>query len=384
MSPERTPSSVLATAEGVRSASGVREAMREEIVSGRLAPGDRLPTHVDLARHFGVSNVTIQNGLNQLAGDGFIEIRPRVGSFVVQHPPHLRNIALVFPFEPAAPPARWNWSRYYQTLTMAAREVQSDLGRRLIPFHGIDFDTDSEDRRRLLRHIERRQLAGLIFANPSGMLEDTPIVDDPHLGRVELALEGEADWPVINLDSRRWFELALDRLAERGRRRVAILLHRFVRNKFFRADAFDRSLAERDMRCPPYWRQAIDWHDPEAASHCVQLLMRGPVEERPEALLVADDNLMEGVSAGLVRAGAQVPEEVEVVARANFPVPAEPALPFRLLGYDMRDVLRRAVDLIDRQRRGDEAEKESRFPPVWREGSGQRSGHVPRKQLTSV
>jgi DNA-binding LacI/PurR family transcriptional regulator len=358
--------------------------MRREIVSGRLAPGDRLPTHVDLARHFGVSNVTIQNGLNQLAGDGFIEIRPRVGSFVVEHPPHVRNIALVFPFDPAAPPARWNWSRYYQTLTMAAREVQSELDRRLMPFHGVDFDSNSEDRRQLLRQIERRQLAGIIFANPSEMFEDTPIVDDRHLARVELALGGAADWPVINLDSRRWFELALDRLARRGRRRVAILLHRFVRNKFFQAHAFDPSLAERDMRCPPYWRQAIDWHDPEAASHCVQLLMRGPVEERPEALLVADDNLIDGVSAGLVRAGAQVPEEVEVVARANFPVPAQPALPFRLLGYDMRDVLRRAVELIDRQRRGDETENEVRFPPVWRERAGQRSGQVRPKQMMSV
>lgn len=350
----------------VGSAAEVRELVRREIVTGRLAPGDRLPTHVDLAEHFGVSNVTIQNALNQLAGDGFIHIRPRVGSFVVDHPPHVRNIALVFPFDPAAPPPRWNWSRYYQVLTMAAREVQAQLGRRLMPFHGVDFDRESEDRQQLLRHIERRQLAGIIFANPSDVFDDTPIVDARDLPRVEISSAGSASWPVINLRGREWFDIALDSLAERGRRRVAIMLNRFARNRLYSAEAFDRALTRRDMRCPPYWRQATEWHDPEAASHCVQLLMRGPAGERPDSILITDDNLIEGVTAGLVSAGMKVPDDVEVVARANFPLPSAPTLSLRLLGYDLRGVLRRAIDLIDGQRRGDSVPPLVKAPAVWK------------------
>jgi DNA-binding LacI/PurR family transcriptional regulator len=367
MSRENSLSTQLAPGDGVRSAAGVREAMREEIVSGRLGPGDRLPTHVELAEHFGVSNVTIQNALNQLAGDGFIKVRPRVGSFVVDHPPHVRNIALVFPFDPAAPPERWNWSRYYQTLTMAAREVPSDLGRRLIPFHGVDFHSESEDRRELLQHIERRRLAGIIFANPSDVLENTPIVDAPGLARVELSHSGSAPWPVINLQAEQWVAMALDRLAESGRRRPAVLLHRFAGNRFYQKKVFDQALARREMLCPTCWRQALDWHDSQAANHCVQLLMRGAAGERPDGILVTDDNLMDGVTAGLVSAGVRVPEDVEVVVRANFPPPSEPSLPFRMLGYDLREVLRRAVELIDLQRQEGSAPRVEDFLPVWRE-----------------
>jgi len=62
-------------------AAGIREAIRQEIIAGNFAPGAQLPTHINLAARFGVSNVTIQHALKQLAADKFIEIRPRIGLF---------------------------------------------------------------------------------------------------------------------------------------------------------------------------------------------------------------------------------------------------------------------------------------------------------------
>lgn len=351
----------------VRSAAGVRDAVRDAIIAGRHAPGDQLPTHVELADHFGVSNVTIQNALNQLAGDGFIEIRPRVGSFVADSPPHEQNIALVFPFDPDTSGEHWNWSKYYQALANAARQCKDRVNRRFVQFHRIDYHTDSEDYRRLLRYIDRRQLAGIVFAGPPYMVEDTPVCQAPGLPRVELSSAQEASWPVINLRGQQWYEKALDHLAEKGRHRVAILLNRFTQNVFYDEANWDRMLAEREMISPSHWRQAAEWHDSRAANHMVQLLMERPEGQRPDALLITDDNLLEGVTAGLVTSGVSVPNDVEVVARANFPLPAAPTLPVRLLGYDLVGILCKAVELIDQQREAEKPTAVMEAPVLWRE-----------------
>ncbi|WP_297007497.1 winged helix-turn-helix domain-containing protein, partial [uncultured Corynebacterium sp.] len=50
-------------------------------VEGR-APGVRLPSTRALAREHGVGPVTVQDALKELSGEGLVESRPGVGTFV--------------------------------------------------------------------------------------------------------------------------------------------------------------------------------------------------------------------------------------------------------------------------------------------------------------
>ncbi|WP_127090891.1 GntR family transcriptional regulator [Aquabacter cavernae] len=59
----------------------LREALEEEIVAGRLRPGQRLD-EASLAERFGVSRTPIREALILLAASGLVEIRPRRGAFV--------------------------------------------------------------------------------------------------------------------------------------------------------------------------------------------------------------------------------------------------------------------------------------------------------------
>ncbi|TDT93753.1 GntR family transcriptional regulator [Azorhizobium sp. AG788] len=59
----------------------LREALEDDIVSGRLKPGQRLD-EVGLAERFDVSRTPIREALIQLAASGMVEIRPRRGAFV--------------------------------------------------------------------------------------------------------------------------------------------------------------------------------------------------------------------------------------------------------------------------------------------------------------
>ncbi len=59
----------------------VHEHLREEILSGRLAPGTELQ-EVALARSLGVSRGPIREALGRLAAEGLVAIRPRRGAVV--------------------------------------------------------------------------------------------------------------------------------------------------------------------------------------------------------------------------------------------------------------------------------------------------------------
>lgn len=68
----------------------VADALRSRIVSGlhvgRLSGGDRLPPTRVLAEEFGVNERVVLAALRMLADEGFVELRPRSGAYVV--PPH--------------------------------------------------------------------------------------------------------------------------------------------------------------------------------------------------------------------------------------------------------------------------------------------------------
>src|SRR3546814_16906506 len=57
------------------------ERLEEDIVSGRLAPGERLD-EVSLATSFGVSRTPVREVLQRLASSGLVELRPRRGASV--------------------------------------------------------------------------------------------------------------------------------------------------------------------------------------------------------------------------------------------------------------------------------------------------------------
>ncbi len=55
--------------------------IREDILTGRLAPGQKLPSKRALAQHLEVSNITVEGAYDQLLAEGYIRSQERVGYF---------------------------------------------------------------------------------------------------------------------------------------------------------------------------------------------------------------------------------------------------------------------------------------------------------------
>jgi DNA-binding GntR family transcriptional regulator len=61
--------------------------LEQEIVSGRWAPGHRLPSEPEIARRFGLSRTTIRQALGRLEQEGLITRRKGHGTFVAESQP---------------------------------------------------------------------------------------------------------------------------------------------------------------------------------------------------------------------------------------------------------------------------------------------------------
>ena len=71
----------------------VYETLEEMIIYGTLAPGEHL-VEAEIAKQLGVSRIPVREGLQLLARDGWIDLRPRQGAFV--HQPEMREVDDVF------------------------------------------------------------------------------------------------------------------------------------------------------------------------------------------------------------------------------------------------------------------------------------------------
>ncbi|QDL93653.1 phosphonate metabolism transcriptional regulator PhnF [Paroceanicella profunda] len=64
----------------------IREALREDIASGRYAPGAKLPTEAALSDRFGVNRHTARRAVAALQEAGLIHVRRGAGAFVATAP----------------------------------------------------------------------------------------------------------------------------------------------------------------------------------------------------------------------------------------------------------------------------------------------------------
>jgi DNA-binding LacI/PurR family transcriptional regulator len=93
-------------------------------------------------------------------------------------------------------------------------------------------------------------------------------------------------------------------------------------------------------------------------------LRRG--EERPDGLIVADDNLVEAATAGVAAAGVRPPRDIEIVAMTNFPHAPAAAVPVTRLGFDISRLVAVGMESLTAQRRaGESAPQHVAMPAVF-------------------
>jgi DNA-binding transcriptional regulator YhcF (GntR family)/DNA-binding LacI/PurR family transcriptional regulator len=336
--------------------------LRREIIDGKLSPGGRLPTQAQLVERFRVSPVTIQRAIERLSREGFILTRGRNGTFVAPHPPHLFSYGVVFRDQ-----ARAGRSRYHEMLEAQALLLQRPGDRKVTIFNGITGHEDTEASRELLGLVRSHQMAGLLLID-GDTFGGTPLLDEPGICRCAIMSRKVAPLgrdpsgcPIIFPDMTGMIDLALDTLVARGRRRVACVITVPVYTLV--GDYLRHAMQALGLVTKDSWMQILPHDIPEAVRNSVLLLMT-PGPDRPDALFVVDDNLADWALMGLLGAGVTVPGEVDVVAHCHFPRSTASMLPAQRVGFDVKQILQTAVDVIDMQRQGQRAPAVTRIAAI--------------------
>ena len=340
--------------------------VKAEICSGALKPGERLPPRAAYERRFETTPNTVQRAFTRLAEEGFIESFPRRGTFVVANPPHLSNYALLIYSKRV--PGQWQ-NLFWETLDRLAGELTRTTHRTVTVRPCIAPEFHSQEYEELLAEVAAQKLAGLIFCFTPELAVDTPLLNTPGLPAVSLYHTDRPRIPTIGFHSRQFWQRAFEHLYASGRRRIAVVcapgLHSWTEQ------SLPDLAAEFGLSIDASHVQSVDLLHPEWTDNLVQLLLRGPASERPDGLVVADDNLLDHACRGLIKSGLRLPDDLEVIGHTNFPSTGTDILPVRRLGYDIRQLLLTAMDEIDRLRRGEEVAERMMLPALF---AGEQAG----------
>ncbi len=323
------------------------EHLRQRIVHGELAPGARLPPRAAIERRFKASPVTVQRALERLVDDGFVSVAGPLGTFVAEFPPHLHRYALVFPAKRHSP----RWMRFWSLLVQEAATFSLGLPTPIELYTGVEPGVDDGEIARLTDDLAAHRLSGVIFACDPWPLLGTAILDQPDMPRVAFASNaGNTPVPGVSLggDGVLFFRRAVDYLVARGRTRIALLTVPGLSGAHL--DCYRSILAERGLAYQPWCVQVGMQEEPQWSAHLTMLMFRSAAHERPDGLIIADDHLVDHACTGLIRQGMRLPEDVDVVAHANFPVHGTDIAPIARLGYDIPKVFSTCVELLVRQR----------------------------------
>ncbi len=330
--------------------------LRAKIVRGHWEPGKRLPGRPALAREMGTCLGTLQDAVACLVKEGFLEVGSRKkGTRVAGHPPHLSRYRLVFPF------GQKTWGQFWHALEAAARQ-RSGPRQEFLPFYGLSGHRDIADYRRIVNEVRTRQVAGLIFASSAEQLVGTPLLEQPGLPRVAIASKGQLPGiPKVHVDLGSLLRKAVAHLAEQGRRRIALLC---ASDGTSVVSLFRQAMSARRLEVRDLWIQFASRENPLGAKHVTALLLQKARDERPDGLIVADDNLLTAASEGIVLSCVAVPKDLTVVAATNFPNIVPSAVAVTRIGFDIPALLDLLVLRLEQIHRGQKVPEVTTLPAV--------------------
>jgi len=358
--------------EGGVTKGAVARHLRARIVSGEFPPGARLPSRSTLEQLLGTTKVTVQRAFNDLSEDGFIAVKGKQGTFVAEAPPHLTRYGVLFP---KYPESTTYISRFWSALAAESEEITRSGPRTMVAFHGMQEGIDPWGRNRLHHEIRTHQLAGIIYVyNPGESDAEThKLLERFAVPRIAITHSSvPIAMPALSIDYASFFDGALDEIAASGKERVAIMFPNSVDAQF--GDSLWNAIAQRGLTTKPYWWLPMNLGFPGSARPFAHLLMNPDQNLRPDALIVADDNLLDEVVLGLNDAGVRLPDDLLVVGHTNFPTaPAPYHDSMKLMGFDVPKILEQCLNLLELQRRGEPVPALTKAPAVFGHSRGVRA-----------
>ncbi len=318
-----------------RKAEKIVGVLRNEILSGQRAPGEKLPTYDALIEQFAVTRPTVARILKALREEGLIQVNGKRGIFVASAFPHHRRYLWVTSEQPGS----IEWTCFMATILELIERGETGIDGDGVPLVGVDGRANNPAYQRPCDAVQHGSAAGLFLMN-SATVYLLPVLQSPGIPRVAIW----APLPhagLVHLDVDALLERAAARLRKKGRRAAVISPHAPM------LDRAQKCLAKQGFPKERLWALQVT---PVGCERITELLFER--SDRPDAVFLTDDNLVEPFLAGLKRAKRKASKDVYVLSHCNWPHPIGLGEGLEHIGFDVREILAMAKECIDEQRDG--------------------------------
>ena len=357
---------------------------RDEIRSGHLAEGSRLPSEMEMAAAHGVSRITATRALKELETAGLIHRIKGSGSYVSpagrETPGNrepsgtgegMRIISLVVPF------ADGFSEDFVRGIESAARNAGY-----FVTVHNSDDDAAAEAQ--ILEDLMNSGSRGIVLY-PIGLRQNMDVFSRLIIRRLPVVLIDRRipglDLPIVRVDNRKGFGAVVGHLLDSGHRRVVIAGESLdgSSSEAERYAGFCRAHLMRDVPLPAHHAYTIaadaDGETDHAAA-CRRMLedLRSlPPETRPTAVAAMNDETARIILTATLEAGLDVPGDLSVTGFDNLPFAAHLPVPLTTVAQPAFEIGETAARLLLERIARPETQPESRSVPsklVIRESSG--------------
>ena len=337
----------------------VADDLRHQIVTGELSPGQKLPTFEVLIAQYEVSRTIMQGAIAQLRELGFIRSDGRRGMFVEQYPPHLYRFGILFPGHPGDK----YWSRFNSSLVGEAVRLQSQTpGYRFEFYYDLHKKQTSEHLGRLASDVENNTLAGVMEMPFCEHVVEQLQIKQSNVPLIHLFGSQQStrlpsittySESVLKDDVLPWFH-------GNGCKRLAAL--NLIEHPMHSLPQLAQSAGLQTQRA---WMQYVSREHCELARRMVWLLFEAPCHQRPDCLLIMDDNLIEHAMAGLVDCNLKPGTDVFVAAQHNWPCESPCMLPLKRYSFHAGQLLIMACRMLDQMRLKKTIPRYQLLPPLF-------------------
>ncbi len=324
--------------------------VRKDIHAGILVPGEKIPARIEFEARYECGPVTVQNAFDKLKEDGSITIKGNKGTFVSDCPPCLSTYAIVFPFDPK----RVNYEvSFYGTLAQLAQEDTMGNHCNFKIYKNINGHKDEEDYVSLYEDVMSESLAGIVFATPPFDIEKTElfkeVINRDYLPKVIMMslIDKYPDFSIIRSPNENFLKKIFDFFESKGVERLAVLnaLTGIGSEVPYEREIFEEA-KKRGIYLPKQNFQSRSSLHASRSNEIVHLMLSCEEKNRPQALWITNDTLVESATKGIIDAGLKVPDDLIVVSHCNFPENPRSSVDTSWYGLNVRVFIDTALDIM--------------------------------------
>lgn len=342
---------------------------------GEKKPGERLENDRELARRFQVSSVTVRAAMMELSGQGYVRRRVGSGTYVADRTAET-HLAIVGP-EALLQPSRFPFpsavtmrlmaelsakSLSYRLYLVPPSQNQEELPGWPQPIHLGACGLSEE--------ISQGRINGLFSVNIGCNNGWTAELEKQHVPVVGVSEDISFRRRVVT-DFEPYIRQAVRYLARFGRKRLALLswhhdpLHRLGREDP-RLSIFKDELERSGLPFNELWvRNDATPADASSGWEDFREIWSAPCSEKFDGLVVVDDLLFQGAASAILRAGIQVPRDLQIVTHWNKGSGLLCPFPVARYEFDPADAAREAIALLQGARAAGFEPEVSRLQACW-------------------